>query len=128
MFNHNFSSANCLGFLFLGINDFVINICEKNPVHSNNKIVEMIISNIIKIGLWLNTPKELITEIPAGTNKKPILFVSVVPTFSTSPSLTIPVHKAINNKTRPITDAGIGIGMKLSIIFDKSMMIASTST
>ena len=38
------------------------------------------------------------------------------------------LHKAINNKTRPITDAGIGIGMKLSIIFDKSMMIASTST
>ena len=53
----------------------------------------MIINNIIRIGLVLNTPNELMTETPAGTNKKPMLFVNVVPTVSTWPSFTIPVHK-----------------------------------
>ena len=36
---------------------------------------------MIKNGAWLITPKELTTEIPAGTKSNPILFVSVVPTF-----------------------------------------------
>ncbi len=41
------------------------------------------INKIIRIGLVLKMPSELITDTPAGTNRKPILFVNVVPTFST---------------------------------------------
>lgn len=87
----------------------------------------MIINNIIRIGLVLNMPNELMTETPAGTNKKPMLFVNVVPTVSTWPSFTIPVHKAINNRTSPITEAGIGTGMKLSMMFEINIIIAITS-
>lgn len=85
------------------------------PVHTSNKIVEMMINNMMSIGLVLNTPNELITEIPAGTKRNPILFVNAVPTASTCSNFTIPVVNATNINTKPITDAGIGIGMKLSI-------------
>lgn len=81
----------------------------------------------MSIGLELNTPSELMTETPAGTNKNPILFVNVVPIFSTWPNLTMPVHNAINNNTKPMTEAGIGIGIKLSIIFEISKIIAITN-
>lgn len=81
----------------------------------------------MSIGLVLKTPSELMTDIPAGTNKNPILFVKVVPTFSTSPSLIIPVQSAMNSSTNPITEAGIGIGIKLSIIFEINNMTAITS-
>lgn len=48
------------------------------------------------------------TDIPAGTNKNPMLFVNAVPTVSTCPNFTtIPVHNAMKSKTKPIT---IGIG------------------
>lgn len=67
----------------------------------------------------------MITEIPAGTNKKLILFVSAVPTVSTCSSLTMPVHNAINSKTRPITEAGIGIGINDSIILAISKTAAN---
>lgn len=70
---------------------------------------------MISIGLVLKIPNELITEIPAGTNKNPILFVNAVPTASTCSNLIIPVVNAINISTKPITDAGIGIGIKLSM-------------
>lgn len=112
---------------FLGIKDLVISIWEKNPVHNSNNSVDIIINKIMSIGLVLKTPSELMTDMPAGTNKNPILFVKVVPTFSTSPSLIIPVQSAMNSSTNPITEAGIGIGIKLSIIFDTNIMIAITS-
>ena len=73
---------------------------------------------MLKIG------KELITETPAGTNKKLMLFVNAVPTLSTCPSFTIPVHNAINSNTSPITEAGIGNGIKLSMIFEISKITA----
>ena len=67
----------------------------------------------------------MITEIPAGTNKKLMLFVKAVPTDSTCSNLTMPVHKAINNKTKPITEAGIGIGMTASMILEINKITAS---
>ncbi len=83
---------------------------------------------MIKNCAWLMTLKELTTEIPAGTKSKPMLFVSVVPTFSTSPNLTAPVHNNTNNNTKPITDAGIGIGINDSIIFYTKSTKAITMT
>ena len=59
-------------FIFLsleGKSDFVTNNCDAKPVQINNKSVEIIISKIIKIGLCLRIGKELMTEIPAGTNR-----------------------------------------------------------
>src|SRR5699024_424526 len=106
---------------------FIIS-CENITVQTSNKIVEMIINKIIKIGLELKTPSELITEIPAGTNKNPILFVNAVPTASTCSNFTIPVVSATNINTNPITDAGIGIGIKLSIICDINNMIDIVNT
>ena len=66
-----------------GNNVFVTNNCETNPTQISSNNVEIIINSNIKIGCWLNIGKELITEIPAGTNKKLILFVNAVPTPST---------------------------------------------
>ena len=39
-----------------------------------------------------------------------------------------PVDNAINIRTSPITDAGIGIGIKLSIIFEINNIIPMTNT
>mgnify|MGYP007131904391 CR=1 FL=1 len=74
-----------------GKSDFVTNNCDAKPVQINNKSVEIIISKIIKIGLCLRIGKELMTEIPAGTNRNPILLVNTVPTVSTWPNFTMPV-------------------------------------
>ena len=52
-----------------GKSDFVTNNCDAKPVLINNKSVAIIISKIIKIGLCLRIGKELMTEIPAGTNR-----------------------------------------------------------
>ena len=92
-----------------GKSDFVTKSCEAKPVLISNKIVEIIINKIIKTGLLLKIGNELITEIPAGTKRKLILLVKAVPTDSTCPNLTMPVHRAMNNNTKPITEAGIGI-------------------
>lgn len=91
----------------------------------SNKIVEIIINKIIKTGLLLKIGNELITEIPAGTKRKLILLVKAVPTDSTCPNLTMPVHRAMNNNTKPITEAGIGIGINDSIILEINKITAS---
>lgn len=108
-----------------GKSDFVTKSCEAKPVLISNKIVEIIINKIIKTGLLLKIGNELITEIPAGTKRKLILLVKAVPTDSTCPNLTMPVHRAMNNNTKPITEAGIGIGINDSIILEINKITAS---
>ena len=88
----------------------------------------MKINPMIKNGCSLIRPSDFTTEIPAGTNNNPMLSVNAVPTRSTCPNLTIPVHKHINNNTSPITDAGIGIGINDSIILEISKITDITMT
>lgn len=98
------------------------------PVHNKSNNVEMIINKMIKIGFELITPSELITEIPAGTKNNPMLFVSAVPTVSTCPNFTMPVHKAMKSNTKPTTEPGIGTGEMPSITLEISKMIPRTVT
>lgn len=69
-------------------------------------------------------PNELMTEIAAGTNRKLMIEMSLLPKPSTCSTLTIFVESAMNNKISPIAEAGIGIGKNPFIILATSMTIA----
>ena len=53
------------------------------PVPTNNNKVEIKIKSMFKIKCSFKMPRELITEIPAGTKKSPILPTNKSATFST---------------------------------------------
>lgn len=78
----------------------------------------MIISLMIKNGVWLMIFKELIIEILVGMKSKLMLFVSVVFIFLIFFNLIVLVYNNINNNIKLIIDVGIGIGINDLIIFD----------
>ncbi|BAR73704.1 hypothetical protein BASH2_00297 [Bacillus anthracis] len=127
IYYNGYATFPCLRPLFTTFNSFVSSVsfssfpkinCANNPVTASKITVATTITVKICTKYCPITPRELITEIPDGTKRNPIIPVKAVPSDSTCSNLITFKHNRLNKMTNPITDEGIGIGKCVAIILE----------